>query len=110
MGFKTSKPTVSDQIREVTMDRIIRNLKLAVICFGISTSLTLAAQTPALRSQALLQVNGSITSSVRSGVVFGPALRSALTSRSELMKEILRHDAASARSYRSEERRVGKEC
>ena len=81
------------------MDRIIRNLKLAVICFGILTSFTLAAQTPALRSQALLQVNGSITSSVRSGVVFGPALRSALTSRSELMKEILRHDAASARSY-----------
>ena len=81
------------------MNRIIRKLAFVLAWMSISVPLSLSAQAVAERTQALLQENGSITSTVRSGIVSGSKLRSALTARRDLLKAVLRNDPASARSY-----------
>lgn len=49
--------------------------------------------------RALLDQNTRITSAVRSGVVSGPQLSSALTVRRDYLKNVMRNDPASTRSY-----------
>jgi len=53
--------------------------------------------------QALSQVNGTITSGARSGMVSGPKLLSALAARRDLLKNVMRTDPASTRSYALDE-------
>lgn len=74
-----------------------RHVYRALLWACVAGSSSLMAQAPTPNAQALSQVNGSITSSVQAGVVFGPSLKSSLVARSKLMMDVLRNQPASAR-------------
>jgi len=79
--------------------RIACSIAVALGWMSLSMPFSLTAQATAAGSQALKVVNGTITSDVHSGVVYGPELDSALVARRDLMKEVLRDAPADSRSY-----------
>jgi hypothetical protein len=79
--------------------RIVGAVAITIALISISRPLALIAQARTVTSQDLAQLNSRIASAVRSGVVSDPTMHTTLTVRRDLLKNILRNDPASARSY-----------